>query len=126
MAGLDMFFELGNKATKGDPTRKALFDYLLYWILFITFVALAINYYYIFFTKGVTTSLMWGIILTIFCWFNYWALSSFRMVYQNMKRYSDAKKLVDKVDKKDEPVESVEDMIRAFEDKSVVKDSSEK
>lgn len=85
---LDKFFNLGNKATNGDPVRKAYFDYCLYWVVFLTFVFLSINYIYSFFFKGASAgALGWGIVVGIFSWFNYWALISFRMAYLNMQKF---------------------------------------
>lgn len=85
---MDKFFNLGNKATKGDPVRKAYFDYCLYWVVFLTFVGLGINYSYkYFFSDAPISSLMWGVIVLIFSWFNYWALISFRGAYLNMKKF---------------------------------------
>ena len=84
---LDRFFELGNKATKGDPEKKALFDYTLYWIVFLAFISIALNDYYQFFFKNAGINLLfWGVILSIFGWFNYYALGAFRNVYKNMKK----------------------------------------
>lgn len=83
---LDSFFNLGNKATGGDPVQKAKFDYYLYWIVFLAFVSIGLNYYYSFFFKDSPLStLLWGVVITIFCWFNYWGLVAFRGVYINMK-----------------------------------------
>ncbi len=85
---MDKFFNLGNKATRGDPVRKAYFDYCLYWVVFLTFVFLSINYIYSFFFKGASVgALGWGIVVGIFSWFNYWALISFRMAYLNMQKF---------------------------------------
>lgn len=85
---IDGFFNLGNKATQGSPVRKALFDYILYWIVFSTFIFLSGNYMYSYFFKDASIgTLMWGIIVGIFSWFNYWALISFRMAYLNMKKF---------------------------------------
>jgi len=85
---MDKFFNLGNKATQGSPVRKALFDYMLYWIVFATFIFLSGNYIYSFFFKGAGAgTLGWGIVVGIFSWFNYWALISFRMAYLNMKKF---------------------------------------
>ena len=92
MAALDTFFNLGNKATGGDPLRKAQFDYYLYWIVFISFLSIAINdFYQFFFMSGGINTLMWGIIVLVFCWFNYYALGAFRGVYENMKRFKNQK-----------------------------------
>lgn len=87
---IDKFFNLGNKATNGDPVRKAYFDYCLYWIVFLTFIGLAINYITSYLFRGGTFgSFMWGIVVLIFSWFNYWALISFRNAYLNMKKFYD-------------------------------------
>ena len=87
MGGLDVFFELGNKATNNNPVRKALFDYCLYWVVFMAFIGIAITYFYnFFFNNSSISTLFWGIVVSIFSWFNYWALASFRLVYLNMKK----------------------------------------
>lgn len=107
---IDGFFKLGEKATKGDITQKAKFDYYLYWIVFLAFVSIAVNYYYSFFTgNGKISTLIWAIIITIFCWFNYWGLVSFRTNYQNMK---EAKEKLDKI----KPInnDSVKEMMEDF------------
>lgn len=110
MSVFDSFFKLGEKATGGNPTKKALFDYILYWIVFLTFCTLAINYLYsYFFNNGAISNLLWGVVIAIFCWFNYWALSAFRGVYKNMK---DASEMLARVpDKKD-----VDNMLEGFEE----------
>ena len=84
---IDKFFNLGNKATNGDPVRKAQFDYSLYWVVFTTFIGLAINYFRIFATTGNVGSLFWGLIICAFSWFNYWALIAFRQSYINIKKF---------------------------------------
>jgi hypothetical protein len=94
---MDKFFNLGSKATRGDPVRKAYFDYCLYWVVFLTFVFLSINYIYSYFIgNGSIGSLGWGIVVGIFSWFNYWALISFRMAYLNMKKFYDKPKDIEK------------------------------
>lgn len=113
MPNLDFFFKLGEKATNGDPVRKAKFDYNLYWIVFLAFVSLAVNYYYNFFFKGAGFStLTWGIVITIFCWFNYWGLVAFRGVYQNMK--SGAESLA-KIKQTQAKPEEVDEMMSGFD-----------
>lgn len=84
---MDGFFNLGNKATSGDPVRKAQFDYSLYWVVFVTFIGLSLNYFKTFFVTGSVGTLFWGIIIGVFCWFNYWALISFRQTYLNIKKF---------------------------------------
>lgn len=110
---LDSFFELGNKATKGDPVRKAQFDYNLYWIVFCSFVFLAGNYFYrYFFDNAPISSVIWGIILSIFCWFNYWGLVAFRGIYKNMKQ--GAESLARLKEQKQNPFDESE-MMKGFE-----------
>jgi hypothetical protein len=107
---LDYFFSLGNKATKGNPVRKAQYDFYLYSIIFLAFLALAINYYYNFFFKGQSFSqLMWAIVLTIFGYFNYWALTAFYNVYKNIKEVSEKYN-----PQKEEKIESVNEMLEGL------------
>ena len=40
---MDFFFSLGEKATKGDPKRKADFDYCMLWIIFLAFTSIFIG-----------------------------------------------------------------------------------
>lgn len=84
---IDGFFNLGNRVTRGSPVNKAKFDYQLYWIVFLTFICLSINYVRIYFVSGSLTSLMWGVIVLVFSWFNYWGLIAFRQTYLNMKKF---------------------------------------
>ena len=123
MAGLDSFFELGNKATKGDPVRKAQFDYYLYWVLFLAFGSLAITYFYnFFFANGPLSQLFWGLIMAVVGWFNYFALVTFRNVYKSMKAFKDAQNLVkEKVPEKDE---SVNEMLSLFKDAKANQDNT--
>jgi hypothetical protein len=110
---LETFFNLGNKVTNGDPLRKALFDYTLYWIVFLAFVFIALNDFYLFFFRNAgINNLFWGIILLIFSWFNYFALSAFRNVYENMKKFKSVTQKV--VNTKDDKEESVSEMLEIF------------
>ena len=115
MTGLDAFFNLGTRATRGDPVRKALFDYTLYWVLFLAFASLAITYFYnFFFENGALTQLFWGLIMIVVGWFNYFALGAFRKAYIGLKSFQDAQKLA----KSKNPVkdESVKEMLDLFKD----------
>ena len=110
MGLLDGFFNLGNKATGGDPLRKSQYDYYLYFIVFLTFLALGVNYFYqFFFNGGALSTLMWGVIVFIFCWFNYFALGAFRGVYENMKKFRQAQGLLPKQETKQEDVKEMLD-----------------
>jgi predicted membrane protein len=123
MGALDVFFNLGNKATGGDPVRKALFDYVLYWIVFASFAFIALNDFYAFFFKSAgLNSLFWGIILCIFCWFNYFALSAFRSMYENMKKIKGVNELTKKVE--EDKLESVDEMLNTFKDNDKISTTS--
>jgi len=116
MAGLDTFFNLGNKATRGDPVRKALFDYSLYWVLFLAFGSLAITYFYnFFFANGAISQLFWGLIMLVVGWFNYFGLLAFRNAYKGLKSFKDAQSLIK--EKEPQKDESVNEMLDMFKDK---------
>jgi amino acid permease len=119
MSVLDSFFNLGNKVSNGDPARKAQFDYYLYWIVFLCFVFIALADFYNFFFKGGSiNNFFWGVIVLIFCWFNYFALGAFKKVYDNMKAFKKATELSKKEnDKISQSEENVEDMLKLFEEK---------
>jgi hypothetical protein len=100
---MDSFFSLGSKVTKDDPVLKAKYDYQLYWAIFLTFCGVALNYFRLFFLTHSISSLLWGIIITVFTWFNYWGLMAFRQTYENMKAvYSKKNQLVEETKYKDE------------------------
>lgn len=82
---LNGFFNLGNKATRGDPVRKAQFDYYLYWIIFSAFIGLLLNYLYSFILTWSFSYLMWGLIMGVISWFNYWGLIGFKSTYENIR-----------------------------------------
>lgn len=115
---MEWFFNLGNKATKGDPCRKAQFDYYLYFIVFLTFISLAINYFYqFFFSNGSFSSLMWGLIVTIFSWFNYFALGAFRSIYINMRNLKEIQKsAIKKIVTTESEEDSIDKMFEGFKD----------
>jgi len=109
MSFFDGFFKLGDRVTKGDPLRKSHFDYCLYWIVFLAFVFLALTYYYSFFLGvGTISALIWGVILTVVCWFNYFALLAFRNVYLTMKEMKTRMSIPEKI-------EDVDEMLKEFE-----------
>lgn len=111
---LDIFFNLGNKVTKGDPIRKSQYDYYLYWIIFLAFVSIALTYYYNFFFKSASFStIMWAIIITVFCWFNYYALGAFRTNYENMKKIQNIQ-FPDENKTKEQKIEPVDEMLKGF------------
>lgn len=112
----EAFFKLGEKATGGDITRKAKFDYQLYWIVFLAFVFIALNYYYnFFFNHSSISTLAWALVITVFTWFNYWGLVAFRTNYINML---DAQKIIksQKDKTKDSTKKDIDEMMEGFKD----------
>lgn len=106
---LNGFFNLGNKATRGNPVNKAKFDYYLYWIVFLAFIGLLCNYIYSFYYTMRFSYLMWGLIMGVISWFNYWGLLGFKSAYDNIKG------VYENCDKKNDlNIESEGDMLNAF------------
>jgi ABC-type transport system involved in multi-copper enzyme maturation permease subunit len=109
---MDKFFTLGSKVTKNDPIQKAKFDYYLYWVIFLAFCFLVMTYFYSFYKTHSMTSLLWGIVILVVCWFNYWGLISFRAVKKNMDKFHNKEELSES--KKNEVIESVDEMLEEF------------
>ena len=102
---MDKFFNLGNKATGGDPVKKALFDYMLMGIVLIVLFSFTIVNLYSFFTTWNIRSLLSSFLFGAFTWFDYWAVLAFRQVYQMM---------IEKSKKPEDKVESYEEMLGGF------------
>lgn len=119
---LESFFNLGNKVTRGDPVKKAQFDYYLYWILASAFFYLMINNFYLFFSNNFAWKfLAWGMVMATISWFNYHALTAFYNSYTNLKRVSqnlnsNKKENNEKTEEKEFEVESVDEMLEGFKD----------
>ena len=102
---LDLFFSLGNKVTKGDPKRKADFDYYLYWMMFLAFVTVGIGYFMTFLKTMGIQYLGWTCVMIAILWFQYNGL---------VQMYHFRKML--KTDlKKEMNIESKDDMMKGFE-----------
>ena len=102
---MDKFFKLGEKATGGDPVRKALFDYMLMGIVFVVlFAFMSINLYN-FITTFKATYLLSALLFGAFVWFDYWAVLAFRGMYLS---------IIERQKKKDEKVESYDEMMAGF------------
>lgn len=111
----DFFFSLGDKATKGDPVRKANFDYFLLWIMFLAFVSVLVSNFSSF-IKEVNIDLLvslkylgWSGVMIAILWFQYFSL---RAAYEGRKMML---KLI-KEPNKELKIESVEEMLKNFKE----------
>lgn len=107
---IDVFFGMGDKVTKGDPNRQADFVYYMLWILFLAFFMLfASNFYNLIFNTSVDYAV--------------WTLVGFAISgiqFFNLKGAHEMKKMRNKVaSSKEVGVNSVEDMLKEFNDKEV-------
>ena len=116
---IESFFELGNKATKGDPIRKAQFDYYLLWIMFIAFFSILISNFLAFLELvkiNFVSSLKplgWTGVMVAIMWFQYFGLKS---AYDVNKATKKMKTGLDKSKENEElKVESKDDMLKDFE-----------
>lgn len=110
---LQMFFELGDKATKGDPVRKSQFDYFFMWILFLAFVFLSARNWFLFFSGFDTAYLPWALIGLAISWFQYYALKGYYHIKNNMiKLYSGNMKVSEEIEE-----DSVDEMLDEFKKK---------
>jgi hypothetical protein len=100
---LELFFSIGDKVSKGDPKRKADFDYYLIWIIFIAFFTIMIDRFVDFFNTWSFTALGWAIVMFCICWFQY---SNLRIQYE-------ARKVTKNINlQTSDRIESVEEMLR--------------
>lgn len=115
---MDVFFNLGNKATKGDPVRMADFNYYMLWLMFTAFFSILLTNLFTFFSIVGTDlwqglrSLAWAGVMAAILWFQYGALKSQREARKNLKEiYKNLNK-----GEKPKPLkeDSVEDMLSEF------------
>ncbi len=104
---LDFFFKLGDKATKGDPKRKADYDYYMLWIMFIAFVSVFGGNLYSFITTLEVAKLGWSFVMIAILWFQYYNL---KMMYDSRKLM----KTIKTTPEGEEKVESAEEMMGGF------------
>jgi hypothetical protein len=113
---IESFFELGNKATKGDPIRKAKFDYYLLWIMFLAFFSILISNF-LGFLELVKVNFIsslkplgWTGVMAAIMWFQYFGLKSAYDVNKAMKKMKTGLDISDEL-----KVESKDDMLKDFE-----------
>ena len=110
---LDMFFSLGEKVTKGDPKRKANFDYSMLWVIFLAFFSILVDSLYIFFRTLQVSKLGWAFVMFGILWFQYFALKS---AYEGRKLMKNMT-----IEKEPEKIENVKDMFKSFNKKTAKK-----
>ena len=105
---LEMFFNLGNWVTKGDPIRKANFDYYMMWIIFLAFMFVFVGNLIRFFVTYQIQYIGWAGFGGAVMYFQYWNLQS---MYQMRKMQ---KKIRENPPKPDEEVEDMNKMLKSF------------
>lgn len=114
---MEMFFKLGDFATKGDPKRKLDFDYGLMWIIMVAFVFMCGSNLLNFIKFQSWTSVSWILIGAAMIWFQYWNLKQFYHMREMIKKQS-----TNSQPKKEMKIESVEDMMKEFKEEKKEKD----
>ena len=107
---LDLFFGLGDKVTKGNPQRKADFDYYMLWIIFLAFLVVFGTYIHSFIVTMEFGKLGWAVVIFGILWFQYYNLKNVRDTRKIMKS-------MPKSQEKEEKIETIDDMIRGFNKK---------
>ena len=108
---LDMFFALGDKVTKGDPERKADYDYYMLWVIFLAFFGVFFGNLRNFWITHEFQFLGWTLFGFAIMWFQFFNLKSmwdFRKTKKEMNNNQE---------EKSEDIESVEDMLNGFNKK---------
>ena len=102
-SALSWIFSLGDRVTKGDPKRKADFDFYLLVIMFLAFFSVLIGNLIDFYNTGKIANLGWAFVMLAILWFQYFGL----------KQMYEFRKMI-----KSKPVqaEPLDDMIKQFAD----------
>ena len=81
---LDKFFALGDKATGGNPIKKATFDYYLLWTIFIAFLTVGIGNALEFWKTGKMAYIGWAVVMLCILYFQYFTLKQARSTLKMM------------------------------------------
>jgi len=101
---LDLFFKMGEKATKGDPERQADFIYYMVWILFTAFSIMFFSNLYRLITYKNIDYLVWTLVG--------FAVTSIQ--YFSLKGMYDMKKMRNRPIQQDKSLENVDTMMKEF------------
>jgi len=115
---IEFFFSLGDKVTKGNPRRKADFDYYMLWIIFIAFLSVLIGNIYSFIITKELAKLGWGLVIFGILWFQYFSLKGSREARKYLKSIPKENK------EEDNKIEGLKDMISGFNDLDKEKDGN--
>lgn len=110
----DMFFSLGTKATKGDPYRKALFDYILLWIIFIAFCSVLVGNFIKFYHSGEISSLGWALFSLGVLWFQYFTLKASRDALKSIQQFRKLPTSPKSQTEEEITIENPEEMLKGF------------
>ncbi len=115
---MEVFFNLGNKATKGDPVRTADFNYYMLWLMFLAFFSILLTNIFTFFNLigedlwNALRALGWAGVMCAILWFQYNALKAQREARKQLRQLRDTKPVQTQNPKLEE--DSVEDMLKQF------------
>lgn len=104
---LDFFFALGDKVTKGDPKRKADFDWYMLWLIFLAFFSIFIGNIWNFIQTQSIVSIGWACVMVGILWFQ----------YNGLKQFYGTRKMMKEQEGKPQPeleIESEKDMLEEF------------
>ena len=107
---LAWFFSLGDKVTRGDPKRKADWDFYMLWIIFLAFLSILTgNLYNFFFVEQSLVYLGWSFVMLGILWFQYNGLKQFYGIRKMLKEQAKNPQ-----PQKEMKIESVEEMLEEF------------
>jgi len=104
---IDIFFKLGDIVTKGEPQRKADFDYYMMWIIFLAFIGVFVGNIWEFISFQKLANLGWGLFACAILWFQYHNLVAMRQMRMMLKGKLAEPKM---------KIESEEEMMKQFEE----------
>ena len=117
---LEMFFALGDKATGGDPEKKADFDYYMLWVIFMAFFGVFFGNIKNFIATMEFQFLGWALFGLAIMWFQYFNL---KMSWQMRKIRKEAKNS-QKPKEEESKIESIDEMLADFNKEDLTKEEN--
>jgi len=109
---IEMFFRLGDWATKGDPVKAQDFQYYMLTIIFLAFISMFFLNMYRFFTTLDASFLIWGLIGFAIASLQYFSLKNFYFMRKARKDMPPVKP------EEEHKIENVDDMLGSFNKKN--------